>query len=315
MTASNLRVAFIGAGNMASAHLKAFQDIPVVQLSGICSRTISRAEKLVQEFDMQAVCSSITELYEQTKAQLVIIAVPELCVREVCIEAFKFPWVCLIEKPVGYNLEDAEMIASASMKSNAKSFVGLNRRHYSSTINVLNELSDKSQPRLIHIYDQENPKVALLGGKPLLVVQNWMYANSIHMIDYLNILGRGRITAVESVIPWNSQDPRFVMSKITYDSGDEGIYEAVWNAPGPWAVTVTTQEKRWEIRPLEQAFIQPFGSRKLDPIEVHDWDRKFKPGLRLQAQEAVKAASGQPHNLPSLKDALDSMRLIKKIYG
>ena len=68
------------------------------------------------------------------------------------------------------------------------------------------------------------------------------------------------------------------------------------------------------MKPLEQAFFQPLGSRKLEPIEVHDWDRQFKPGLRLQAQEAVKAALGQPHNLPGLNDALESMRLIKKIY-
>ena len=89
---------------------------------------------------------------------------------------------------------------------------------------------------------------------------------------------------------------------------------AVWNAPGPWAVVVTTQDKRWEMRPLEQAFVQYYGSRKQEPIAVNELDKKFKPGLRLQAEEAIKAVSGQKHNLPTLDEALESMKLVKSIY-
>jgi hypothetical protein len=134
-------------------------------------------------------------------------------------------------------------------------------------------------------------------------------------MDYLNVLGRGTISSVEKIIPWTPQSPSFVLAKVAYDSGDIGIYEAVWNAPGPWAVTVTTQQKRWEMRPLEAASFQEFGSRKLQSVPVHEWDTKFKPGLRVQAEEAVKAAIGTPHNLPSLNEALKSMKLVDAIYG
>jgi hypothetical protein len=120
---------------------------------------------------------------------------------------------------------------------------------------------------------------------------------------------------VDSIIPWTPEDPRFVMAKVNYDSGDVGIYEAVWNGPGPWAVTVTTQERRWEMRPLEQASFQSYGSRKLEPAVTHEWDTKFKPGLRVQAGEALKAVLGTPHNLPSLEDAMKTMRLVYAIFG
>ena len=307
-------VAFIGAGNMAKQHLRSFADISNVKLSGITSRTRVKAQILAAEFNMLVVCDSIAELYQKTQANLVVISVPELSVREVCLEAFKYPWTCLIEKPAGYNLEDAEIIASAAAKLNSKAFVALNRRLYSSTRSVMNELSMSDQPRLIHVYDQEDPTAALKGGQPPLVVQNWMYANSIHMIDYFSVLGRGKIISVEPIIRWSAQDPKFVMAKIMYDSGDIGIYEAVWNAPGPWSVTVTTQEKRWELRPMEQAFFQVHGSRKVQPFEIHPWDKQFKPGLRLQAIESVNAALEQTHQLPSIEDALFSMRLVSQIY-
>jgi predicted dehydrogenase len=309
------KVAFIGAGYMTTEHVKAFKDVTGVELAGIYSRTKIRAEKLALELSVGSVSESIAELYEKSRAQLVVIAVPELAVREACLEAFKYPWTCLIEKPVGYDLADAEQIMAAATNLKRRAFVALNRRHHSSTRIVLEDISKQQGQRLIHVYDQEDTNVARKAGQPELVVQNWMYANSIHVVDYLSILGRGEIVAVDPVIRWTPQSPQFVMAKISFESGDVGIYEAVWNGPGPWAVTVTTQEKRWEMRPLELAAVQPYGSRKLEAVAVNEWDIKFKPGLRAQAGEAVKAVFGEPHTLPSLEDAMKSIRLVHAIYG
>ncbi len=309
------KVAFVGAGYMSSEHLKAFKNVPGVELAGIYSRTRSRAAKLAQEFGVPLVCDSVADLYEKTKADLVVVSVPELSVREVCLDTFLYPWVCLIEKPAGYDLLDAQRILAGATVKKRLAFVALNRRHYSSTRLVLADLAQQQGPRLIHVYDQEDQVAARKAGQPELVVQNWMYANSIHMIDYLSILGRGNIISVDPIIPWTPESPRFVMAKISYDSGDIAIYEAVWNGPGPWAITVATQEKRWEMRPLEQASFQAYGSRKLEPLLVHEWDTMFKPGLRVQAEEAVKAAMGKPHVLPSLEDAMKSMKLTATVYG
>lgn len=309
------KVAFIGAGYMTTEHIKAFKDIPGVVLAGIYSRTQSRAEKLALESGVSAVCGSIAELYETTQAKLVVISVPELSVREVCLEAFKYPWTCLIEKPAGYNLYDAEQILHGAKQLDRQAYVALNRRHHSSTHVVLEDINQQKGLRLIHVYDQQDQIAARKAGQPELVVKNWMYANSIHVIDYFNLLGRGRIVSVTPLVKWTPDNPQFVVSKITYDSGDIGIYEAVWNGPGPWAVTITTQDKRWEIRPLEQAMVQPYGSRKLESVVTHEWDTRFKPGLRLQADEAVKASRGEIHNLPTLADAMKSMKLVQAIYG
>ena len=310
-----MRVAFVGAGNMAREHIRAFADIPGVELAGIYSRTRRSAAALASEFAIKEVCESIAELYSKTSAGLLVIAVPELAVREVSEKAFHYSWVCLIEKPAGYDVSDAEAIAASAQEQRCTAFVALNRRHYSSTRAVLDELSVTEQPRLIHVYDQEDQLAARSSGQPELVIGNWMYANSVHVVDYLRVLGRGDVVRVEPYIRWNPAMPRFVAAKITLSSGDIGLYEAIWNGPGPWAVTVTTQEKRWELRPLERAASQSYGSRKLEPIAVHEWDAKFKPGLRLQAQEAVQAALGLPHSLPTLASALESMRLVQAIYG
>lgn len=309
------KVAVVGAGYMAREHIRAFQDVPGVEMVGIHSRTRSRAEALAQEFRLPNVCDSTSELFEKTSADLVVVTVPELSVNEVCCACFKHPWAALIEKPAGYNVADAEEIAESARSAGRSAFVALNRRHYSSTQSVLQDLATNPEPRFICVQDQEDVIAALKAGQPKLVVENWMYANSIHMIDYFSMLGRGKVTEVEPFVRWNPDKPGFVAAKIMFESGDIGLYQSVWNAPGPWAVAVTTQSKRWEMRPMEQAAFQLYGLRKLEPVVPHEWDQQFKPGLRRQAELAVMAAMGEAVlELPTLDDALVSMRLAQAIY-
>ena len=309
-----IKIAAIGAGYMADEHIKAFADIPGVTLLGIHSRTKVRAEALAQKHGIPQVYDSVEALYAGTLADLVIIAVPELSVNQVCMEAFKYPWQALIEKPAGYNLPDAQQIAAAADKAERKAYVALNRRHYSSTRAVAQELDSVEGRRLVQVFDQENPIASLEAGQPPLVIENWMYANSIHIVDYLCVFCRGVITGVDHVIKWDPENPCFVLTKIQYSSGDIGVYHAIWNGPGPWIVTVTTQAKRWEMRPLEQAASQVYKSRKSEPISLHSWDTQFKPGLRLQAEEAIKAVRGETNSLPTLADGLVTMKLVNLIY-
>lgn len=310
----NFKVAFIGAGYMATEHVKAFSDIVGVQLSGIYSRTRSRAEKLALVYSSGAVFGSIVELYEKTEADLVVIAVPELSAREVCLEAFKYPWMCLIEKPAGYDVAEAEAIQAAARLYNRKAFLSLNRRQYSSTHAVLDDLANHKGQRLVHVYDQENPRVALEGGQPQKIVDNWMFANSIHVIDYFRLFCRGELLSVDNLSPWQPNVPCFVLAKLTYSSGDIGMYAAVWEGPGPWAVTVATHSRRWELRPLEQAVFQDYKSRQIESISVHPWDIQFKPGLRRQAEEVIRALGGKPHQLATLEEGLQTMNIAARIY-
>jgi predicted dehydrogenase len=315
MANSICNVAIVGAGYMAREHIRAFLDISSVKVTGIYSRTRAKAEALALEYGIETVCDSVAELYEQTQANLVVVAVPELEVNAVCQSCFKYSWAALIEKPAGYNLEDAEEIEAVARRLERRAYVALNRRHYGSTQVVLQDLGSQIGPRLIKIQDQEGPTAALAAGQPELVVRNWMYANSIHLIDYFSLLGRGNITRVEPTIRYDPKSPRYVAATITFDSGDLGLYEAVWDGPGPWTVSVNADAKRWELRPLEKAAFQLAGARTLQPVEDHPWDTQFKPGLRRQAEQAALAALGQPADLPTLRDALASMRLTNLIYS
>jgi predicted dehydrogenase len=308
------KVAVVGAGYTAREHIRALRDVPGVTLAGIHSRTRARAEALASEFGIAAVCGSVPELYERSAATLVFLAVPELSMNAVAKASFEFPWMVMMEKPPGYNLEDALDIQRAAELKQRRVLVALNRRFLSATLRAKAELSETSDPRFVKVQDQQDQAAARQAGQPVEVVRNWMYANSIHVIDYLRVFGRGPITSVEPVVRWDPERPGVVVCRIGYDSGDVGLYEGIWRGPGPWAVTVTTAEKRCELRPLEKLTLQKLGQTP-QHIGPDALDTDFKPGFRRQAEAAVRAACGISSEAATLADAVETMRLIARVFA
>lgn len=307
-----IKIAIIGSGFMAKAHADAFASIEDVSLVGIHSRSIQNSSHMAALYSIDTVCHSIADLYHLTRADILVIAVSELETIKVCAEAFKYPWVCLIEKPVGINYEQA--VGILKIPGADKAYVALNRRHYSSTRAVLADVQRFSDSRLVTVFDQESPSLATKAGVPSMVVENWMYANSIHLVDYFSIFCRGKLDGVDPIVKWSPNNPKFVVSRLTFDSGDIGIYSAAWNCPGPWGVTIATHERFWEMRPLEEANYINFGSRTKNAVPVDHIDSEYKTGLRYQAEQVIRVVKGLPNTLPTLRDAFKTVDLIRQIY-
>lgn len=310
-----MKVAFVGAGYMAREHIKAYQDIAGVSLAGICNRTREKAEALAQEYGIAHVCDDIDDLYAKTGADLVIIAVYETAMLDSALAAMKHPWALFLEKPPGYTPEIAARIAQAAKNHSAPVMVGLNRRYLSSTRAALDSLNKHDGTRVITIFDQQSLATAKQFNHHPDVIKHWMYANSIHLLDYAIAFGRGEVGEVSVLDPWNPENPQVTRALIRFSSGDSAFYQCLWNGPGPWAVSVATDAIRWDMRPLEKATFQMRGEYKLNESPVHEWDTAFKPGLRLQAEAALAATRGEPSDIPGMDEAMKTMRLIESVYG
>ena len=188
-----VKVAIIGAGNMAKCHMEAIANLPDVKISGIYSRTEQSARALADDFDIEFVALSIQELYALTKADGVVIAVNETSTESVIDEALKHPWKLLVEKPVGLNLGSTKIVCELADSKNAKVFVAMNRRHYSSTKTALRLVTGTEGQRVVQIHDQEDPKSALANGRDKSVCDQWQFANSIHLIDLFHVFCRGNV--------------------------------------------------------------------------------------------------------------------------
>jgi predicted dehydrogenase len=307
------RVAVIGAGPMAHEHARAFADVPGVKLAGIFSRTRSKAEQLSTAFDIPEVCGSVSELYARTQAELVVVAVSADHTKHIALDCFEFPWCVMLEKPPGLNPTEALCLKQRSREKSRQVLVALNRRFYNSTRTALNDLNQRRGSRHIHVLDQQSVEFAASLGHSKAILDSWHYCCSIHLVDYIRVFGRGRASVTRN--SFGERNSRsVVVATVAFDSGDTAVYECIQSGPGPWAVTVTTPEKRWEMRPLENLAYQDVGERALVPVELHPWDRQFKAGFRLQAEHAVAAARRELSDSPTLEDAIESLHLVKSIY-
>lgn len=310
-----LKVAVVGAGGMAQEHIRAFSALDGVTVAGLHSRSRDRAQTLAGRFGIPVVADTIADLKAQTDADLVVVAVPELAANAVAKACLAEDWAILLEKPAGYDLSDARDIVSAAAGHAHPVMVGLNRRFYSSLAAAKADLDSRDEHRFIHIQDQQSFAEARRYNHPEAVVEKFMYANSIHMIDLITALGRGVITAVTPILPWQGERTEVVLAKVKFDSGDRALYQGLWQGPGPWSCSVSTPSKRWLLQPVERASYQNAGERSQNPVDPDPADSTFKAGFLRQAEAAAARVHGQASAAVSLDEALQTMTLIHRIFG
>jgi len=309
------KIALVGAGYMAAEHARAFAAQPDARIVGVSGRNPERALALAEVYGVKSF-GTIDSLWEVTQADIVVVSVNELSMEEVCTQVFRYPWKVLLEKPVGVDLNAARRIQSLAVAAAAvdRTWVALNRRSYASTLTAQERIGNETS-RLVTVLDQQDMEAARALGKPEVVVSNYMYANSIHLVDYFQIFCRGKLEQVQVTVPWKPEAPGYVAATLQYDSGDVGLYHAVWNGPGPWAVAVATPSARYEMRPLETLTVQARGERRVVSADLGSVDTEFKPGLYRQAAEMLRPSGGHAPRLATLSEAVNGMKLCADLYG
>jgi predicted dehydrogenase len=310
------RIAMIGAGRMAEAHLKAFLAHAGVVCTGIYSRTPQRAVALAHRYGCPPVYTSLADLYGQGKPHGVIIAVSCPCLSEVTRAAMDYDWTILMEKPPGLTPSETETLLTVQRRCRRRVFVGMNRRFIGVMRRAREALEHAGGAQVIHVQDTQDLSLARQYHEPEIVMRHWMYANSIHTIDLLRYFG-GDVAGVKVLRPWTCTYSGTVLAAIEFARGASGIYEGFWESPGPWAVTAVAPGVRCELRPLEKLLLWRAGAAP-EEITVPTEDRHFKPGLYAQAGAFLRAIHRKPASgvgLTDLADAMLTMRLIRKIYA
>ena len=307
---NNIQFHFFGAGPIIEEHIKSFKGENGVELFSILSRTKSKAVRLKKKYKIKFVYDDYSDLQKSKIKKVAVVGVPMLSLLKVCKKIFKFYDYCLIEKPPGYNFKESLEILKLSKKYNVKVYVALNRRCYPSTNQLLQLLKKESGSRIVNIFDHEINN--LQKNKPKKIINNWMYANSIHLIDYANVFCRGKKVSIKHINFSKSLDRVCV---IKFSSGDICIYQGIWNKPGPWKVTVSTQNKYFQLQPLEILSFRSSESYKMNIFNCNVKNKKFKDGFKEQAKNFLLAIQNKKHQLANIEEAVKTMKLIKIIYN
>lgn len=300
MKNSKYKVCIVGAGYMAKEYCKVlnFLKIPI---SGIYSRTFKKAELLKKKFLIETNFKNLEDMLKKSESTHVVIAVSEINTLKICKTVSKYNLNLLIEKPCGYNYKQSKIIHKF-FKNKKNVFLALNRRFFNSTVEA-KKLLKTQEKRQILVLDQQAPNK----NRPKKIQDNWMYANSIHLIDYIYNFCRGEIKKITK----NTSIKGVKNINIVFSSGDVATYKAFWNMPGPWGVMINTKKTYIKLMPLETLEYRRMTKRitNISKEKIYD-EKNFKPGLlRMILMFLTKK-----NNLISLNYNLKLMGLIRKIY-
>ncbi|OUW95789.1 MAG: hypothetical protein CBD97_02340 [Pelagibacteraceae bacterium TMED237] len=307
-----IKIAFVGTGYMANEYARVLTNEfkNQTQLVGAINRSSNSIKKFIKKYKVLKSYTKLKEMMESSNPDIVIVSVNELSTLKILKILSNYKCKCLIEKPVGINFEESKQILKLN-NNNFTPLICLNRRYYSSILNVKKIISNDKTKRIIKIFDQENPLAAKKSGKPTKVVKNWMYANSIHMIDLVYLFGRGKIITVKKINKTNILKEGITSTIIYFDSGDVVFYNCIWNRPAPWCVQISTKKYFVELKPVEEISFLSKKKRNWNSFKKSNFDIKYKPGIYYLLSDVLKS---KKNNLQDLRYSHKLMKLIKRIY-
>jgi predicted dehydrogenase len=308
-----IKVSIIGAGRIAECYIKVLRDFKNIELVGIISRSKESSKQKSLKYKIHYHSNSLENMMKITKPDIVIVCVTPTETKKICLNLLKYKCIVLVEKPLGLSLKDSKEVLLKSKKSKSKIFIAFNRRFFNSTNLLINKLSKNASKRVVNIFDQEDTNAAKKNGHSKKIIDNWMYANSIHLIDFFTFLCRGKINNIVSQRIKINKNQYFIYSKIFFSSGDIGIYNAYWNRPAPWKISVSCSESYFQLSPIER-LIEKNNRGEMITYKDSKYDIKYKPGFYLMVKNLLKVYTGKKNKLVSLKENCKTMKLINSIY-
>jgi len=287
-----------------------------VRVAGMTSRTISKAEKLANSFQIDQVYDGVAALVQKCAPDGVMVLVSANQIYDVAVNLIPAGIPLFLEKPPGLVPEQTKTLVELADKYSTKNMVGFNRRYYSifhKGIELINQnggllgVAVEGHERFWKIVDRDIPNE---------IRENWIYANSTHTIDLLQLFGGKveQINALKKSLKEKNGD-QFVAS-MKFESGALGTYTSHWFSPGGWSVTLYGEGVTVKFKPLEKGlwYDTDFNENEISPDEM---DVKYKSGFYRQIEAFVNMVKTGLLKWPGkdLEDAYKTMLLAERFVN
>lgn len=309
-----IKVGIAGLGRIGREHASVLQALPGIEIVAGANRSPKKRQAFCDEFEISGRYASVQEMLDGESLDAVIISVDALSIADEAGRVLNEGIPSLIEKPIGFNVREAEALAEKAAKNNVINLVGVNRRYYSNISAAMEAVEAQGGLRGLVV---EAPERIWQDERPLQskLVDGWIYANGVHCIDLMRFIG-GELEECQS-LPVPASDGRLESyhSLVRFSSGVVGNYISHWASPGNWGVTLYAEGLRCEIKPLEKV-VYTWRDGRIEEKPLDRLDIDFKPGFYRQDQEffdAVSQGRKVAHPASDLGDAARTVALIEAI--
>lgn len=317
-----IKIGIIGAGLIAEEYIKILSKKKNIKILCVISRTKIKSQKLSLKYNIEHHDNKISNLLI-LEPDIIIIAVNILSTSKVVSELSKFSGIILVEKPLGVNSDETKKILKTLRNNKSNCFVALNRRFYDNIQFVKKILDKDKSPKIISITDQENTIKAKILGHRKKVINNWMFANSIHLIDLIIFFGNSKITKINTYKKRFDKE-KIILSDIFFKKKVIAQYKSIWNRPGPWSLSISSSKNYFNFSSIENLEYRT-SNNKIKIFKKKDND-DFKPGFKnmidalldfylyKNKNKNINKNKSMIDSLININDYKDLAKTIKQIY-
>jgi len=115
-----MKVGIVGCGQIAAVHIPHIRSQPQVSIVGVTDTSTARARELALRFRIPNVYSTLEDLLDAQRPDVVHILTPPQTHAALAIEAMEAGCHVLVEKPMAVNLKEAEVMESVAERRGVK---------------------------------------------------------------------------------------------------------------------------------------------------------------------------------------------------
>ena len=196
---SRLRIAEVGLGGKGRQHMDILSGFKEVELVAVCDTMSDMLEKVGDQFDLKGRYSSVDQLLDNEQLDAVFVATPPEFNAPAALPCLERGVNTFLEKPPGMTAAEAKELVVAAEKSGAKGMVGLNRRFHPMLVQAL-EMVEERGP-IVQLVGEFHKPMSVLGRLnrfPPEVMDNWLAANDIHVVDMVRRMAGAEVREVHS---------------------------------------------------------------------------------------------------------------------
>lgn len=309
-----IKLCLIGTGKMGYEYVKVIKSIKnKVKITDVLGRDIIKTKKFALQNNIEKFHNTFENLKE---IDAFIIAVSEENLFKILKRVIQFNLPTLIEKPMGINYQESKKIYKLLAKKNLF-FIALNRRFFNSILEFKRILNISKEKFCFVINDQQDLLQAKKIGKHQKVIKNYMYANSIHLLDLIKFFIKSKIISIDKKIINFSKNKRIFFSKIFFKNGSFVFYICKWNIPGRWSVEAYSKKIILLLKPIENLYFKNKNKKITLFLSKNKDDILYKPGLKKILDEFVYFINNKKfkkNKLVNVSEYMKTATLIKKIY-
>ncbi|MBI3972399.1 MAG: Gfo/Idh/MocA family oxidoreductase [Chloroflexi bacterium] len=317
-----LRVAVVGAGNIAQQHLPVLTQHPLCEVAVLCDVNAAVLAATADRFGIAERITSPEALLRRDDLDAAFVLVSHRATVAVASAFIAAGIPTLLEKPPGIYSSQTAALAELQAHNGTIAMVGLNRRFYASHLAAREWLRAHGPLATLTVEAHEDlTRMTTSRFTPdelPVMMRRRAHSNGIHALDLVRYFG-GEVAEVHAERAAFEHDfADSFTATLRFAGGAVGRVIMDFFAPGSHRFECRTVGARLTSDTSFGGVTLTVRGQPAVRFEPDEEDRRFKAGFWKQDSvflEAVRAGRQPASPAASLADAYETMRLIDRICG